>query len=211
MMNDTQLELYGFGVNDRSGKVRWLAHELGLEVTEHRISLGEQRNEDYRAVNPYACVPTVIWQGRTLTESTATCLYLAESFPESGLAVFAKDKERFEYLRWLALFGESFEGRLVDYFLAGVGILPESLRDGYEDILRFKLGVLVKELPDHGFLVGDRLTVADILACYSLRLAISGGLISFADVKGYLRPFMMRPAAEASGFFSSLTNLLEDD
>ena len=35
-MTDT-VELYGFGDNDRSGKVRWTATELGLPVEEQRL------------------------------------------------------------------------------------------------------------------------------------------------------------------------------
>lgn len=204
MTQSSTLDLYGFSINDRSGKVRWLAHELGLEVVEHRLEFGDQRSDDYLALNPYASIPTMIWRGETLTESTATCIYLAESFPDTGLAVFAKESCRYAYLRWLSLFAESFEMRLVEYMLAGAGIMPGELRTMHGDALKYRCDVLVKELPASGYLVADRFTVADIVAAYSLRLAVGGGLIEFDAISGYLEPLMARPAAKASEFFASL-------
>ena len=203
-MAEDSLVLYGFGANDRSGKVRWLAHELGLTVEEKRLSLGEHRAPEYLGLNPYGAVPAVEFRGRVMTESTATCLYLAESVPESGLAVFAKDAERYDYLRWISVFAETFEGRLVDYLIAGFGLMPETVRDIYQEPLTRKLKALVAELPQSGYLVAERFTVADILAAYSLRLAISAGLLELEQVSGYLSPLMDRPAAQASEFFSSL-------
>ncbi|MCB9738607.1 MAG: glutathione S-transferase N-terminal domain-containing protein [Deltaproteobacteria bacterium] len=64
--------LYGIGLNDRSGKLRWLAHELALPLEERRIRPPEHRQPPYRELNPYGMVPTVIWRGRTHVESTAT-------------------------------------------------------------------------------------------------------------------------------------------
>ena len=36
------ITIYGFGDVDRSGKIRWLANELGLDVKEERVGFGEQ-------------------------------------------------------------------------------------------------------------------------------------------------------------------------
>ncbi len=207
MTNANTLDLYGFSVNDRSGKVRWVARELGLGIQEHHLEFGDQRSEDYLALNPYASIPAIRWQGEVLTESTASCVYLAESFPESGLAVFAKESCRYAYLRWLSLFAESFELRLVEYALAGIGIMPAELRAIHGEALKLRCAVLVDELPRSGFLVGGRFTVADIVACYSLRLGVSAKLIEFGDIAGYLEPLMARPAAVEADFFQSLANL----
>ena len=203
-MTDSTLVLYGFGVNDRSGKVRWLAHELGLDVEEKRLGFGDHRGPDYTVLNPYGAVPAVEYKGKLMTESTATSLYLAESVPESGLAVFAKDAERYEYLRWISLFSETFEGRLVDYLIAGFGLMPETVREIYREPLTRKLAALVKELPQQGFLVADRFTVADIVAAYSIRTAIASELLERDAVAGYLEPLMARPAAVNAEFFSSI-------
>ena len=51
---------------------------------------------------------------------------------------------------------------------------------------------------------GQTFTLADIEASYSLRLAISAGLVELDAVAGYLGPLMARPAAKAAKFFSSI-------
>lgn len=202
-MND-RLDLYGFGVNDRSGKVRWTAHELGLPVEEHRVGFGEHRKPPYTDLNPYGMIPTAQWRGQTLTESTATCTFLAEQFPDAGLIVAPGEADRYAYLRWVALFAETFESRLVEYVVAGFGAAPEVFRETTEPRLRRQLPILLAELPAEGFLVGGRLTLADVEAGYSLRLAVGAGLLELDEVGGYLRPLMARPAAKAAKFFSSI-------
>ena len=199
-----QLELYGFGVNDRSGKVRWLCHELGIEGVERRLSAGEHRKGPYADINPYGMVPAVVWRGQRLIESTAICTYLAEQHPDSGLVVAPGEAARADYLQWVALFAETLESRLVENLLGGIGIIPEVFVSTTRPSLEMRLPVMVSRLPESGFLVADRFTLADIEACYSLRLAISAGLLKRERVAGYLEPLIARPAAKASSFFSSL-------
>ena len=205
-----RIELYGFGYDDRSGKVRWAANELGIEIDEHKIALGDNRQSEYRAVNPFGSIPAVVYKGETLYESTATIIYLAELYPDKGLAVFSKEAERYKYLKWLSLCAESFEGRLVDVILTKFGLMPEELKAIYEKSLNFKCSALVNELPTTGFLVADRLTVADIVCSYTLKLGILTGFIAWEDVQGYLEPLIKRPAAQASHFFESLNKALDD-
>lgn len=202
-MTDT-LELYGFGVNDRSGKVRWVCHELGIPVEEHRVGFGAHRAPPYTDLNPYGMIPAARWRGQTLIESTAICTLLAEQH-DGGLVVAPGEPQRYDYLRWVALFAETLESRLVEYRLAAVEMIPESFRQTTEQRLQRQLPIVLGELPSEGFLVADRFTLADVEAAYSLRLAIASGLLSLDDVGGYLRPLMERPAAQAAEFFSSLT------
>jgi glutathione S-transferase len=198
------LTLYGFGVNDRSGKIRWLCHELDIPVEERRLALGEHRKAPYTDLNPYGMVPTAQWRGQTLIESTATSTYIAEQHPASRLVVAPNELERAEYLQWVALFAETLESRLVERLLGGVGMIPDAFVQTTDSMLKRRLPILVERLPKAGFLVADRFTLADIEASYSLRLAIRAELLSFDDVSDYLRPLMDRPAAQASQFFSSL-------
>jgi len=197
------LTLYGFGFNDRSGKVRWTAHELGLRVEEKRLGLGEHRKPPYTDLNPFGFVPTAQWQGRTMIESTATCTWLAEQHPEAGLVVGPEEPQRYEYLQWMSSFAETTEAKLVEYLLSKYEMMDEHHARLNGPVLRRRMKVVVDRLPD-GFLVADRFTLADILASYSLRLAVSSDLVPFDDVSHYLQPLMDRPAAKASRFFSSI-------
>jgi len=199
-----KIVLHGFGFNDRSGKVRWLAHELGLEVEERRLELGAHRREPYLSVNPYGAVPAVEWRGEALIESTAICTLLGEQHPAAGLVVMPGEVARGEYLQWMAVCSDSLESKLVEYYLAGAGILPAGNRDLHHATLERKLAVFVSRLPSSGYLVAQRFTLADLTAAYSLRLAISSGLVERGAVEGYLRPLMDRPAARSARFFASI-------
>ncbi|MCW8876362.1 MAG: glutathione S-transferase family protein [Kangiellaceae bacterium] len=207
-MSDS-LKLYSFGFNDRSGKIRWTAGELGILVEEHKVELGDHRKQDYRAINPYAAIPSALYKGETLIESTASCIHLAEMFPEKRLAVFAKEEGRYDYLKWIAICSETLEGKLVDYILANSGLMPEEIKGIYQKTLEFKCRVLVEQLPKEGFLAVNRFTIADIVVAYSLKIAIITGFVRWEDVQGYLQPLMDRQAARESRFFEGLIDFLE--
>jgi glutathione S-transferase len=198
------LTLYSFGDDDRSGKVRWLAAELGLELLECRVAAGTHRAAAYKELNPYAQIPTVEWRGRTVTESTAICHTLAEAFTTPKLWIGPGGQGRAEYLHWLALFGETLEARLVECMVSKLGILGPEYFALHEKQLRFKLGVAAKRLPAEGHLAGERFTVADIVAGYNLRLAIQCGLVERAALEPYFDRLVARPAAEQSRIFASL-------
>jgi glutathione S-transferase len=201
-MDDT-VTIHSFGNNDRSGKVRWLAHELSLPVQNVSVKLGEHRQFPYRELNPFGVIPAIEWRGETLIESTAICTFIAEQFPESGLIVLPTEEARSEYLQWLSIIADSMETKLVEYYLAGVGLYPPETKPLFEKTLQFKLRILLEKIPQSGFLVANRLTLADITLAYSLRLALSSGLIEYAQVKGYLEPLIARPAAIECEFFKS--------
>jgi glutathione S-transferase len=62
-------------------------HEIGATFEARKISLRskEHRAPDYLALNPEGKVPTLLVDGRPMTEVAAILLYLAKSFPEAGL------------------------------------------------------------------------------------------------------------------------------
>lgn len=196
--------VYGFGDNDRSGKVRWTACELGLEIEERRLKLGEHKKPPYTDLNPLAQVPTVIFRGQTWIESTSACQLLAESFDQPKLWVGRGEPERASYLFWISAFTETLEGRLVESTLSKAGVLPGGHWELHEDTLRFKLGALVERLPSDNYICGPQFTLADVMAGYGLRLALRLGLVDAHRVTPYLDRLRARPAAKASRVFASL-------
>lgn len=196
------ITLYGFGDNDRSGKVRWVAAELGLVVEERRVKPGEHRKSPYTDLNPLAQIPTAEFRGETLIESTAICQLLAEAFDEPKLWIGAREPGRDRYLFWLAAFGETLEGRLVECAVSRAGFLPPEHFKLHEERLRFKLGVFSKMLPPEGYLCDERFTVADVLAGYSLNLALGVGLVERDAVEPYFGRLVARDAARAARVFA---------
>ncbi len=62
-------------------------HEIGVEFESRWISFArkEQHSSDYLAVNPEGKVPTLLIDGRPMTEVAAVLYYLARRYPEAGL------------------------------------------------------------------------------------------------------------------------------
>ena len=100
----------------RSGGVLALLEELGADYELHVLDLrhGEQRKDVYLAVNPMGKVPAIVHEGALVTEQGALYTYLADLYPETGLAPAIGDRLRGPYLRWLFFYGSSFEPALVN-------------------------------------------------------------------------------------------------
>ena len=62
-------------------------HELGIDFEPRWVLLAkrEQFTPEYLAINPEAKVPTLVIDGRPLTEVAATLYYLAKRYPAAGL------------------------------------------------------------------------------------------------------------------------------
>ncbi|WFU11488.1 maleylacetoacetate isomerase (plasmid) [Rhizobium sp. CB3090] len=84
-MND--VVLYDYWRSSASYRVRIALNmlEIGYRAVSINLLEGEQRSPDYLALNPQGFVPTLVIDGRTLTQSLAIIEYLAELRPECGL------------------------------------------------------------------------------------------------------------------------------
>ena len=80
------LTLY-FSPGSSSMAVHIALHEIGVDFERRLVSLAkrEQFTPEYLAVNPEAKVPTLMIDGRPLTEVAAILYYLAKRYPEKGL------------------------------------------------------------------------------------------------------------------------------
>lgn len=196
-----QITLYSFGSFDRSGKIRWLAHELGLEIHEERVAAGEHFKSPYIDLNPMAQIPTVVFGDEVLIESTAAAQWLCEEIAQPKLWIAAGEPRRKDFLFWMSAAAETLEGRLVECALAKAKVLPEQHFELHEKSLRFKLKVLCERLPAEGFLCGESLTLADITLGYSLRLALDCDLIARERMEPYFSRLLKRPAAVSARIF----------
>ncbi|MDB5376563.1 MAG: Glutathione S-transferase domain protein, partial [Rubritepida sp.] len=89
--------------NTRSTGALSLMEELGVPYDLHVMDMkaGENRQPAYLAINPMGKVPAVQDGEALITEQGAVFLYLADRFPEAGLAPAIGDPMRGPYLRWL--------------------------------------------------------------------------------------------------------------
>src|SRR2546421_8112508 len=102
--------------NTRSSGTLVLLEEIGAPYDLHVVNMkaGDQRKAAYLAINSMGKVPAIKHGDALITEQAAVYLYLADLFPESGLAPPVGDPLRGPYLRWMVFYGSCFEPALVD-------------------------------------------------------------------------------------------------
>ena len=115
---NSRIKLYSFVPFDRSCRVRWLAHELGIGIDEHRLDYasGEQKNAAYLALHPFGKVPCAIIDGAPHWESGAICQLLVDAFPESELMVSRDSADYATYLSWLFFSASTFDAAAFQAF-----------------------------------------------------------------------------------------------
>jgi maleylacetoacetate isomerase len=79
--------LYDYYRSSSAYRVRIALNIKGIEYDHHPVNLleGEQKSDEYRAVNPQCLVPTLEIDGLKLTQSLAIIVYLDQRFPEPPL------------------------------------------------------------------------------------------------------------------------------
>ncbi len=83
----SEVVLYDYWRSSASYRVRIALNLLGIDYKTVPINLleGAHRTPEYLALNPQGLVPTLVIDGKTLTQSLAIVEYLAELRPECGL------------------------------------------------------------------------------------------------------------------------------
>ncbi|NOT84953.1 MAG: glutathione S-transferase family protein [Methylococcaceae bacterium] len=161
-MTTTQDLIHYHAPNTRSTAVLILLEELGAQYHAHLLNMqaGEQRQPAYLAINPMGKVPAIKHGDAIITEQVAIFIYLADLYPEVGLAPKIGDPLRGSYLRWTAFYGSSFEPAIVDRALkrepGGQAMSPYGDFDSV-----FK--TLTDQLAKGAFMLGDQFTAVDIL------------------------------------------------
>lgn len=83
--NPQERVLYGYWRSSAAFRVRIALHHKQLPFEQRPVSLikGEQRSDDYLALNPQGLVPALSDRGTLLTQSLAICEYLDEEYPDA--------------------------------------------------------------------------------------------------------------------------------
>lgn len=79
-------------------------HEIGAPFESRPLSFARQENRTpaYLALNPEGKVPTLLIDGRPLTEVAAILFYLARRFPEAGLLPQADLEAEAHAVSWMS-------------------------------------------------------------------------------------------------------------
>lgn len=101
--------------NSRGRIIRWMLEEVGTKyetiILDYATSM---KSEEYKKINPMGKVPAIIHNGIIVTECAAICAYLADAFPDAGLAPLFDDPSRGKYLRALFFAAGPIEAAVID-------------------------------------------------------------------------------------------------
>ncbi len=138
-----------------------LLEELGAayDLKVLNLKTGEQRQPAYLGINPMGKVPAVTHGGALITEQVAIYIYLADLFPQAGLAPAIGDPQRGPYLRWLAFYGSCFEPAMIDRAMKREPGPPRAMP--YSDF-ETMFGTLTKQLEAAPYFLGERFSAADL-------------------------------------------------
>jgi len=193
-MADKRRFTFYHGPNSRSTGVLTLIEELGCDYDLHVLNLkaGEQRKPEYLAINPMGKVPAIRHGDAVITEQPAVYMYLADLFPEAGLAPGIGDPMRGPYLRWLVFYGSSFEPAVIDRSQQRAPAPMASSPYGDYDTM---LGALTTQLSRGPFLLGERFTAADVLWGVALAWTTGFKLVpALPPIQTYVERVNARPA-----------------
>jgi glutathione S-transferase len=180
--------------NSRSGGALALLEELGVPYELHVLNLkkNEQRDSKYLAVNPMGKVPAILHDGALVTEQPAVYLYLADLYPQVGLAPAIGDSLRGPYLRWMVFYGSSFEPAVVDRSQKREPVPPSTCPYGDFDTM---LGTVNEQLAKGPYLLGERFTAADVLWGMALKWTVGFKLVPPSpQMEAYIERVNGRPA-----------------
>lgn len=177
----------------RSGGALVLLEELHADYRLQVVNMkaGENRQPAYLAVNPMGKVPAIDHGGAVITEQVAIFIYLADLYPEAGLAPAIGDPLRGPYLRWLAYYGSSFEPAVGDR--AQKNTPPPPSRCAYGDFDTM-LKTLTDQLERGPYLLGERFSAADLLWGGALGWTTMFGLVpKLPVIQSYIDRHNARP------------------
>lgn len=139
---------------------RWMLEEVGAPYEQVVLDYGTtMKAPDYLAVNPMGKVPAIKHGERVVTECAAICAYLADAFPEAGLAPHVDD--RADYYRWLFFAAGPVEQAVVNRALGCEVPADKQAMAGYGNFAHAMDG-LEAAVAGKRYVAGDRFSAADV-------------------------------------------------
>lgn len=189
---DCNLVLYTNPMS-RGQIARWILEEVGEPYRQVILEYdGSMKSPEYLAINPMGKVPAITHNGQVITECAAICAYLADAFPQAGLA--PANVDRAAYYRWLFFAAGPLEAAVIDRNL-NVTISDEQQRMVGYGTYDQAIDVLAKAVTANDYIAGDKFSAADVYLGAHVMWGIQFGTIpkrpEFAE---YAAKLAERPA-----------------
>ena len=141
---------------------RWMLEEVGQPYDTVVLDYGTtMKGPDFLALNPMGKVPTLTHRGVAVSECAAICAYLADVFPQAGLAPALDDPMRGPYLRWMFFAAGPVEAAVTARSLGLLAPADKAGMVGYGtfDAVIDTLETAVTEGP---YIMGEQFSAADV-------------------------------------------------
>ncbi|WP_375381895.1 glutathione S-transferase family protein [uncultured Sphingomonas sp.] len=140
---------------------RWMIEEVGAPYETVVLGYADKmKAPDYLAINPMGKVPAIVHDGRVVTEVAAICAYLADAFPDAGLA--PPPSERGEYYRWMFFAAGPVEQAVTNRSMGVTADEQKSRMLGYGTYDKV-VEVMDQALTGREWIAGDAFSAADVV------------------------------------------------
>jgi glutathione S-transferase len=186
------IQLY-WAPQTRSFRALWILEEAGADYELISVDISQAyRSPEHLRINPMGKVPAMRDGDAELAESAAICAYVAEKYPQAGLAPEIGDPARGRYFHWLFFAPGCIEPAYAQKF-ANFEMPPRSAAWGDFDRV---IATLDEALSKRAWILGDRFSAADVMLGADLYFGIERfGLVQATPaLSAYLERCMARPA-----------------
>jgi glutathione S-transferase len=174
--------------------VRWMLEEVGRPYRTEILDAERMKSPAYLAINPMGKVPALTDGATVVTECAAICAYLADAFPDAGLAPPAGDRLRGPYYRWLFFAAGPLEAAVTNKAM-GWEVPPDRQRMAGYGSYGQVLDVLEPTLTGREYLVGGGFTAADLYLGSLLGWGLNFGMLEKRPAfEAYVARLTKRPA-----------------
>ena len=179
----------------RARIARWMLEEIGqpygVEVLDYATTM---KAPAYLAINPMGKVPALRHGDAVVTETPAICAYLADAFPQAGLAPAPGDRMRAPYYRWLFFAAGPAEAAASNKAM-GFVVPPERERMMGYGRIELVLDTLEAAVSQSDYLAGNAFTAADLYVGSHLGFGMMFGMIEKRPAfEHYWQRLSARPA-----------------
>ncbi len=180
----------------RARIVRWMLEEVGAPYETVVLGYGtSMKGADFLAINPMGKVPTIKHGDTVVTEAAAICAYLADAFPQAGLAPPHGSKLRGPYYRWMFFAAGPVEQAATGKALGLLAPEDKAAMAGY-GTYDATVAALETALEPGPYICGDQFTAADVYVGAHIGWGMMFGTLpkrpAFED---YFARISQRPAA----------------
>jgi glutathione S-transferase len=139
---------------------RWMLEEVGAPYEQVLLDYGTtMKAPDYLAINPMGKVPAIKHGDVVVTECAAICAYMADAFPEAGLA--PDPAHRGDYYRWLFFAAGPLEQAITNKSFGFIVPPEKAMMAGYGNFDAAMDG-LEAAVKGKRYIAGERFSAADV-------------------------------------------------